>query len=632
MAKSFGTALVALAAVATLVSGDQGVCNEMTIDFIIKEGDPEAAAVENDIVQDLSKIGIKVNTRSLDADAYRQAELDGDYNMMFTRSWGAPYDPHSYLTSWDTPAHAEYEALGGMEPPLTRDELMARIADVQKETELKAITDKWGLILKDIHEQAIHLPLWGTRIPYVLNRRLGDFTPSTQTYSYPISNVQVFSGSSNVTVAPGAGGSLFKSLGPVHPHQYYPNQLFAQSWVYEGLVAYGQDGEITPALATSWKTEDTPSGGNRVTFTLREGVKFHDGSAWNCAAAKLNFDHVLSDVVKQRHQWYGTTRQLTSWSCNGAGQFVLETKDKYYPLLQELSYIRPLTFAAPSAFAQGINSDPDTHNSCNSGDFGSKYAYLEDTITCAGLKGPWGTGPFKLATQVTDSSTGIDTEAVFARHDDYWGTVPSIEFLHIKHYETQADVEKDLLSGDLDMALGIGPLSASQIQNLKFYHSDKLDVRHSAVMQHANVIMNTNAPHTRDIKTRQAIIHAVDKSRFLKEEFAGLEQPVTQLLPYDAPFCNVDLNPKWAYDFEKARLLNCPVPPPATVTVSTTAAGNTTGSEGDREKDDDDDDSNKNLTIALGVLGAVLFLCIIFVIFVVMREKRGDPVFTPLEG
>ena len=151
------------------------------------------------------------------------------------------------------------------------------------------------------------------------------------------------------------------------------------------------------------------AGGAQYTFTLREGVKFHDGSDWNCAVAKLNFDHVLSPTVKQRHAWLGTEPS----SCNSAGQFVLETKNAFYPLLQELSYIRPLTFAAATAFAQGIDSDPDTHNSCNSGDFGSRYAFIEDTVTCAGLK-PIGTGPFKLAQQETNAD-GVDIKAVFAR-------------------------------------------------------------------------------------------------------------------------------------------------------------------------------------------------------------------------
>ena len=195
----------------------------------------------------------------------------------------------------------------------------------------------------------------------------------------------------------------------------------------------------------------------------------------------------------------GDDRAADQLELQQRGTICPRDEERFYPLLQELSYIRPLTFAAATAFAQGIDSDPDTHNSCNSGDFGSRYAFIEDTVTCAGLK-PIGTGPFKLAQQETNAD-GVDIKAVFARHDDYWGGAPEIEFLHIRYYETTDDVQKDLLSGDLDMALEIGPLPPKQVQDLKYYHSDKVDVRHSEVMQNALVIMEyqqgAHEPHVR---------------------------------------------------------------------------------------------------------------------------------------
>ena len=148
-------------------------CKGLTVDFIIKENDPEVAAVEDDIVQDLAKIGITVNTIALNSSAYIDAELKGNYNMLFTRTWGAPYDPHSYMFSWAVPAHVEYSAIGGMEPPLTRESLLKMVSDVTVETDAIKIGEKWEAIHQAVHDQAIFLPLWGTRIPYVLNRRFG---------------------------------------------------------------------------------------------------------------------------------------------------------------------------------------------------------------------------------------------------------------------------------------------------------------------------------------------------------------------------------------------------------------------------------------------------------------------------
>jgi len=135
---------------------------------------------------------------------------------------------------------------------------------------------------------------------------------------------------------------------------------------------------------------------------------------------------------------------------------------------------------------------------------------------------------------------------------------------------------------------------------------DKVDVRHSEVMQNALVIMNTNKAPTSDIVTRRAIIHAVDKSRFIKEEFAGLEQPVYQQMPFSAPYCNVELNPTWAFDFEKAQLLNCPVPAETTT-------------------------SDKLPAWAIAVIavgGALLVAVLAFLYVMYRREKQNKPLFT----
>lgn len=531
-------------------------CNAAEIDFILRDDDPEMEVVEDDIRKNLEAIGISVNTRFLNATEYRDAELNGEYHLLFTRTWGAPYDPHSYMASWSVPAHVEYTALSSeLEPPLTREDLLARIESVQTELDESKIKSEWRSILQDVHKQALFLPLWGTRIPYVINRRLIGFTPASQAFSIPVHTMQVASGANSATISPGVG-SLFKSTGPINPHQYSPNALWAQDWIYEGLVSYGQDGVIEPALARTWSVE--PHGeGQRATFQLREGVTFHDGTAFNCSACVLNFDHVLSDTVKARHQWFGAGKYLKSWKCNDIYELVLETTTNFYPLLQELTYIRPLRFASPSAFAEGHGSNPDEHNSCEPGDFGSKWDYLEESVNCMGLTAPIGTGPWKYKSR-TSSEDGSDDSVVFEHNDQYWGQKPGIETLTAVRYDTTEDVEAALKAGTLDMAMGIGPLTAKQVQDLKFHHSDQFDVRHSDVIQHSLLVFNGKKAPMNDISTRRAVIHAIDKASFLEEEFAGLEQPVTQLLPQSAPYCNVDLSPKLSFDLEKAKLLNCP--------------------------------------------------------------------------
>ena len=85
---------------------------------------------------------------------------------------------------------------------------------------------------------------------------------------------------------------------------------------------------------------------------FRSNVTFHDGAPWNCDAAKLNFDHVLAKPLRgpDWHGWYGLMDQIESWQCVDDLVFAIETKDKYYPILQELSFIRPLRMLSPAAF------------------------------------------------------------------------------------------------------------------------------------------------------------------------------------------------------------------------------------------------------------------------------------------
>ena len=57
------------------------------------------------------------------------------------------------------------------------------------------------------------------------------------------------------------------NVGPLNPHLYTPNQMFAQSMVYEPLVKYQADGSVIPWLAKSWTHSED---GKTWTFTLRE--------------------------------------------------------------------------------------------------------------------------------------------------------------------------------------------------------------------------------------------------------------------------------------------------------------------------------------------------------------------------
>src|SRR5215210_7132461 len=62
--------------------------------------------------------------------------------------------------------------------------------------------------------------------------------------------------------------------------------------IYDSLVTIDNTGKIIPALAEKWETS---SDGKAVTFSLRKGVKFHDGTEFNAEAVKWNIDRYRND-------------------------------------------------------------------------------------------------------------------------------------------------------------------------------------------------------------------------------------------------------------------------------------------------------------------------------------------------
>lgn len=194
-------------------------CRELSVDFIVLEGEATLAALEDDIGADLVALGITVNRRFLPKEAFNTAMTSGDFNMAFSETWGPPYDPHSYAKSWSAD-EAHHTAHKGLPPPVTRDVLdgmVDKLLTVEDEEERR---DGWAEVLTVVHKQAVNLPFSGKRIPAVISRRLSNFRPGYQQFDYPLHTLRVESGSTTITVSPGARfqcAVLPRSLIPLSP-------------------------------------------------------------------------------------------------------------------------------------------------------------------------------------------------------------------------------------------------------------------------------------------------------------------------------------------------------------------------------------------------------------------------------
>ncbi|WP_094604976.1 Nickel-binding periplasmic protein [Sporomusa silvacetica DSM 10669] len=310
--------------------------------------------------------------------------------------------------------------------------------------------------------------------------------------------------------------SWAKDIGPLNPHMYNPNQMFAQALVYESLVQYSSDGKIIPWLAESWTI--SPDGKEYV-FILRKDVKFSDGTPFNAAAVKKNFDAVLAN--SKRHDWLAFIRQIKETQVIDDYTFKLVLKDAYYPVLQELALIRPIRFLAPSQF-------PDNGNTSES------------------IKKPIGTGPWVL------SEYKQGEVAVFVRNEHYWGTKPKLNKLVVKIIPDSESRVVAFEKNELNLIYGTGSISLDAFKQLQ--QSGKYETKLSEPLATRVLAINSNKGVTKDLKVRQAIQHAFNKDAFVKGVLLGTERKADTVLATNFPYCNLELKP-YEYSEAKAKAL-----------------------------------------------------------------------------
>jgi len=571
----------------------------------------------DDLAAELGKLGITMwPTYYETREEFNAAMVAGNYDIVFSETYGAPYDPHGYVYSWLTPDEGHYSALPTV--GINTTQFAADVNAVLGEMDETAREDKWTAILSSVHDKMLSMPLFGRRIPSLVNNaRLSGYAHGYQQYDYPLHKASVLDADKTVKVAPGAQTGLFASVGRLDPHSYRPNEFFANNWVYEGLIAYGAGGALEPALATSWTSEASADGvGETFRFTLRTGVTFHDGATFDCSVVKLNFDHVWAGDLTSPdwHGWYGLPGALKDWSCDGE-VFVLNTNAPYYPLLQDLSYIRPMRILSPNAFVGGAASDPYTQNSCPTG-WGTIAATADHTeVTCAGTTAIAGTGPFQFTSRTANADNADNDDlVVFTKNADYWNVANTgdIEELHVVGtYADSAAVKAAMLDGSLDAVVGASVLLPSDEEELGAMTG--FDLSYGELSQNTILIMNIA-----DKEIRETVVHGVNRDTVIASELNDAYQPTGRLFPTTLPYCNVPLT-DFAYDFEKAEEINCPGGGAAVTTTSTTTTTTT-------KKKSKKEDMNG---FKYGILFMVLFVIALLsgLAFIVMKEKEGEPIF-----
>lgn len=327
-----------------------------------------------------------------------------------------------------------------------------------------------------------------------------------------------------------------EDFGDVNPHRYNPDQFVIQDMVYEGLVRYGDNGVIEPALAESWKVSED---GKTYTFKLRH-AKFSDGSDFNAENVKRNFDTIFSDANKGNHNWFGFTDQLDSYKVVNDDTFEITLKQPYSATMYDLSMIRPIRFLADSAFPEG--DDTNKNN----------------------IKKPIGTGQWVVKDKKSNEYI------TFERNEDYWGEKPKLKEVTVKIIPDAQTRALEFDAGNIDLLYGNGLIS---LDTFAQYAKDKSKYT-TAVSQPMStrlLLLNAKQPVFQDKAVRQAMNHAMNKKSIAEDLFRGAETPADTIFSKSTPHADAGLTP-YSYDVEEAeKLLD--------------QAGWKKGADGIREKD-----------------------------------------------
>jgi peptide/nickel transport system substrate-binding protein len=272
--------------------------------------------------------------------------------------------------------------------------------------------------------------------------------------------------------------------------------------IYQGLVSRTPEQDIVPALASEWTVSPD---GLTYTFTLREGITFHDGQ-------ELTAD----DVV-----WSLTTRQETAdWSDSGrlAGVESITAEDGTVVLTlaePDSSLLWNLTGRAGIVLKEGDEVDYQTAAN--------------------------GTGPFTLTNwREGDSIT-------FARNDEYWGEPAQVAEVVFSYIPDNQATLNAALAGELDVLTGFDANLKEQVEAQGDF---ALALGQST--DKGTLAFNSTAAPLDDQRVRQAIRQAINKTSFIEAQAAGEVQygPIPALDPgYE------DLSDVAPYDPAAARAL-----------------------------------------------------------------------------
>ena len=277
--------------------------------------------------------------------------------------------------------------------------------------------------------------------------------------------------------------------------------------VFEGLTRFGPDGSVNPGLARSWEISED---GLIYTFTLQEGVTFHDGTAMDAEDVKFSLDRARAEDSANAQK--GLFANIAS-----------------------VDVVDPLTVR--------VTLSTPTGNFLFNMAWGDAVIVAPESIE--GIKQtPIGTGAFKFDKWVQGDSITL------VRNADYWGTAAKLDKAVFKFISDPTAAFAAMMAEDVDAFTGF-----PAPENLPQFDADpRFNVLVGSTEGETILSTNNKMPPLDNPKVRAAIAHAIDRQAIIDGAMFGYGTPIgSHFAPHNPAY--VDLTGNSTYDPAKAKAL-----------------------------------------------------------------------------
>lgn len=293
--------------------------------------------------------------------------------------------------------------------------------------------------------------------------------------------------STGLSLAAMTQASTLTVSSPQDPGSWDPIDTFLVNWasvatnLYDGLTYRGPDLKLTPGLATGWQELDN---GKRIRFTLRQGVVFHNGEAFNADSVKFTFDRLMGDEGKKGPQ-------RSNYAAIQRVEIIDDyTVDFYLHAPDPVLLTKLAGYGAMIVPPEYIQEKGEAHFNAN----------------------PVGTGPFRFASYAP--KVGIKLEA-FA---DHWGGAPELTNLNYRFISEPSTAVAELQAGRVDLVIP-PTIPIGMIPTIE--KDPNIHVVTSPSPTVYALRFNTRSGITADERVRKALIYGVDRQAIIDSILGG---------------------------------------------------------------------------------------------------------------